>query len=229
MPVRNKRVQKDCRSGLLRVYSLLDRHFGNLHWWPAEGPFEVMVGAILTQNTAWSNVEKAIAALKEGKLLSPAAIDRIDEEILAGIIRPSGYYHVKAKRLKSLVRFFLAEYSGSIEAMSAEELPLLREKLLAIRGVGPETADSILLYACGKPVFVSDAYTRRILQRHQMIPEEADGELIRNLFMTHLPHDVSLFNQFHALFVYAGKYFCRTTPKCDLCPLQILRSEAGNP
>ncbi|MHB9096306.1 MAG: endonuclease III domain-containing protein [Syntrophales bacterium] len=222
-------MQKDCRSDLLSVYNLLDGHFGNLHWWPAEGPFEVMVGAILTQNTAWTNVEKALTALKEKRLLSPAAIDRIDEETLAGIIRPSGYYHVKAKRLKSLVRFFLEEYAGSIETMSAQELPALREKLLGIRGVGPETADSILLYACGKPVFISDAYTRRILLRHRLIPEDADGQQIRDLFMTHLPHDVSLFNQFHALFVYTGKTFCRTEPKCDLCPLRILHAEAVNP
>jgi endonuclease-3 related protein len=222
-------VRKSCRSDLLRIYDLLNGHFGNLHWWPAEGPFEVMVGAILTQNTAWTNVEKAILALKEKRLLSPETIDHIDEETLAGIIRPSGYYHIKAKRLKSLVRFFLEEYSGSIETMSAEELPFLREKLLGIRGVGPETADSILLYACRKPVFISDAYTRRILLRHRLIPEDADGNQIRDLFMTHLPHDVSLFNQFHALFVYTGKTFCRTEPKCDCCPLQILHSETKHP
>ncbi len=184
-----------------------------------------MVGAVLTQNTAWINVEKAIAALKEARLLSPGAIDCIDEETLAGIIRPSGYYHVKARRLKSLVRFFLEEYAGSIAAMSAEGLPSLRGKLLGVRGVGAETADSILLYACGKPVFISDAYTRRILQRHRLIREDADAEQIRRLFMTHLPHNVSLFNQFHALFVHTGKTFCRTEPKCDLCPLRILQSE----
>ncbi len=218
-------MRKDCRSDLLKIYDLLNGYFGDLHWWPAEEPFEVMVGAILTQNTAWTNVEKAIRALKETRLLTPGAIDRIDEETLAGIIRPSGYYHVKAKRLKALVRFFLEEYSGNIRDMSAEELPLLREKLLAIQGVGPETADCILLYACGKPVFISDAYTRRILQRHRLIPDDAEGHQIRELFMTHLPHDASLFNQFHALFVYTGKTFCRAKPKCDPCPLRILHSE----
>jgi endonuclease-3 related protein len=222
-------VQKGCRSDLLKIYDLLNGYFGNLHWWPAEGPFEVMVGAVLTQNTAWTNVEKAIIALKEKNLLTPESIAHIDEETLAGIIRPSGYYHVKAKRLKSLVQFLLEEYSGNIENMSAEELPLLREKLLGIPGVGPETADSILLYACRKPVFISDTYTRRILQRHRLIPDDADGHQIRDLFMTHLPHDVSLFNQFHALFVYTGKSFCRTEPKCDSCPLRILHSEAKNP
>ncbi len=222
-------MRKDCRSDLLRIYDLLNGYFGDLCWWPAEEPFEVMVGAILTQNTAWTNVEKAIRALKETRLLTPGAIDGIDEETLAGIIRPSGYYHVKAKRLKALVRFFLEEYSGSIRTMSAEELPVLREKLLGIQGVGPETADCILLYACGKPVFISDAYTRRILQRHGMIPEDAEGHLTRELFMTHLPPDASLFNQFHALFVYTGKTFCRTKPKCDPCPLRILHSGKRNP
>ncbi len=215
------------RSELLRIYDLLNGYFGNLNWWPAEGPFEVMVGAILTQNTAWINVEKAIRALKEKRLLSPEAMEHIDEETLARIIQPSGYYRVKAKRLKSLVQFLLEEYSGNIETMSAEELPFLREKLLSIRGVGPETADSILLYACGKPVFISDAYTQRILQRHSLISEEASVQQIRDLFMTHLPHDVPLFNQFHALLVYTGKTFCRTKPQCDPCPLRILHSETN--
>jgi endonuclease III related protein len=210
---------------LLRIYGLLNEHFGNLRWWPADGPFEVMVGAILTQNTAWTNVEKAIVALKEKGLLSPKALSVIDEDALSEIIRSSGYHRVKAKRLKALVRFLLEEYSGRIAAMSREELPVLRDKLLAIRGVGPETADSILLYACGKPVFISDTYTHRILARHHLIAEDADGQEIRALFMTHLPHDVPLFNQFHALLVCAGKDFCRTIPKCKSCPLRVLLSE----
>lgn len=216
-----------CREDLLKIYELLNGYFGDLHWWPADSPFEVMVGAILTQNTAWTNVEKAISALKDRNLLSPAALFRLDEEILAGIIRPSGYYHVKAKRLKSLARFILDEYSGNIEIMCTEALPVLREKLLNIRGVGPETADSIILYACRKPVFISDAYTQRILQRHRLIPEDADGSQIRTLFMTHLPHNPSLFNQFHALLVHTGKTFCRKKPKCDFCPLRILITRYG--
>ena len=212
---------------LLRIYDLLNGHFGDLHWWPAEGPFEVMVGAILTQNTAWTNVEKAIAALKAKRLLSPEALSRIDEATLSDVIRSSGYHRVKAMRLKSLVRFLLDEYSGDIETMSQEELPALREKLLHIPGVGPETADSILLYACGKPIFVSDTYTKRILHRHHLVAEAADGEQIRTLFMTHLPHDASLFNQYHALLVSTGKHFCRKVPKCDSCPLQMFRSATG--
>lgn len=216
-----------CSEDLLKIYELLNGYFGDLHWWPADSPFEVMVGAILTQNTAWTNVEKAISALKERKLLSPAALFKIDEEGLAGIIRPSGYYHVKAKRLKSLVRFIFDEYSGNIDTMCNEDMSVLREKLLNVRGIGPETADSIILYACRKPVFISDAYTQRILQRHRMIPEDADGSKIRTLFMTHLPNDASLFNQFHALLVNTGKIFCRKTPKCDFCPLRYLITEYG--
>jgi endonuclease-3 related protein len=215
------------REELLNIYELLNGYFGDLHWWPADSPFEVMVGAILTQNTAWTNVEKAISALKKQELLSPDALLRIDETILAEIIRPSGYYHIKAKRLKSLVQFFISEYAGNIDTMCNEDLTVLREKLLNVRGVGPETADSIILYACRKPVFISDAYTQRILQRHHIIPEDTDGSQIRTLFMSHLPNNTSLFNQFHALLVNTGKIFCRTTPKCDGCPLRFLMT-AGN-
>jgi len=214
-----------CREDLLSIYEILNAHFGDLHWWPADDPFEVMVGAILTQNTAWTNVEKAIAALKERRLLSPGALSRLGEETLAGIIRPSGYYHIKAKRLKAFVRFFLDEYEGSVEAMSVGDIPLLREKLLRVPGIGPETADSILLFACQKPVFVSDAYTRRILHRHRLVPEDADYDQIQTLFMANLPPDVSLFNQFHALLVQTGKIFCRKTPQCNPCPLVILPAE----
>ena len=207
------------------MYELLNGQFGSLHWWPAEEPFEVIVGAILTQNTSWTNVEKAITALKEERLLSPEALSRIDEGILANIIRPSGYYNVKAKRLKSFVRFLRGEYAGDIGIMSAEEFPLLRNKLLAVPGIGQETADSILLYACGKPIFVCDAYTRRILARHRLIKDDTDYGSIQELFMTHLPHDAALFNQFHALIVNAGKTFCRKVPKCDPCPLRTLHAE----
>jgi endonuclease-3 related protein len=219
----------DCRKDLLRIYTLLNGHFGDLHWWPAEGPFEVMVGAILTQNTAWTNVEKAIAALKQKQLLSLDALFRIDEGTLAGIIRPSGCYNVKAKSLKSLVRLLVEEYAGNIGNMSDEYLPTLREKLLGVRGIGPETADSILLYACGKPIFVSDAYTRRILQRHHLINDNADYDKIQAMFMNQLPRDVALFNQFHALIVHTGKTFCRKAPQCDPCPLRMLQAERAHP
>ncbi|MDA8124440.1 MAG: endonuclease III domain-containing protein [Deltaproteobacteria bacterium] len=207
---------------LLDVYERLNDHFGPLHWWPADGPFEVMVGTVLTQNTAWTNVEKAIAALKARGLLSPEAIAGCDEETLAGVIRPAGFYHIKARRLKSLVRFFQEEYGGEVARMAAENLTELRDALLSVSGVGEETADCILLYACEKPSFVSDAYTRRILGRHRLIAQEATYGQIRNLFMAHLPQEVALFNQYHALLVNLGKHFCRKTPRCGICPLQGL-------
>lgn len=213
------------REKLLKIYELLNGYFGDLHWWPADDPFEIMVGAILTQNTAWTNVEKAISALRKRRLLSPAALSRIPEEDLALIIRSSGYYHLKAARLKTFARFFMDEYSGNLSAMKAEGLPLLREKLLGIRGVGPETADSILLYACQKSVFISDAYTRRILLRHGLISQDADYHAIQSLFMACLPHDNILFNQFHALMVNTGKTFCRKAPDCSACPLATLQEE----
>lgn len=213
---------------LLRLYDLMNARFGDLKWWPADGPFEVMVGAILTQNTAWANVEKAIVALKRRRLLTPAALERTDEATLAGIIRPSGYYNVKAGRLKAFVRFFLSQYEGSAEAMSSEEIAPLRKKLLGVPGVGPETADSIMLFACRKPVFVSDAYTRRILHRHRLIPADADYHSIQGLFMANLPPDAALFNQFHALLVQTGKTFCRKTPQCAPCPLgTLLKGDGG--
>jgi len=216
------------REDLLRLYDLMNDRFGDLKWWPADGPFEVMVGAILTQNTAWTNVEKAIATLKRKRLLSPEALARTDEAALAGIIRPSGYYNIKAKRLKAFVRFFLSQYDGSTEAMSAEETGPLREKLLGVPGIGPETADSIILFACRKPVFVSDAYTRRILHRHCLIPADADYQLIQDLFMANLTPDAALFNQFHALLVQTGKTFCRKTPQCAPCPLgRLPRGDGG--
>lgn len=209
----------DHKRALLRLYRRMDAHFGPLHWWPAQGPFEVMVGTILTQNTAWINVEKAIRRLKQQKLLSPQAIAEADGEVLAEAIRSSGFYRLKAQRLKSLVRFFLTNYDGDCGRMAAAPLPILRDQLLAVTGVGPETADSILLYACGLPSFVSDAYTKRILSRHGLVTEAAPYDQIRGLFMAHLPADVALFNQYHALLVNTGKHFCRKEPRCGTCPL----------
>lgn len=207
------------RDELQEIFERLTGYFGDLHWWPAAEPFEMMVGAILTQNTAWTNVEKALTALREKNLLVPAALFHLPEDELAQIIRPSGYYHLKAGRLKALVRFIMEEYNGCVTAMGAEELPRLREKLLAIRGVGPETADSILLYGCYKPIFVSDAYTKRIMVRHGMVGDDAGYHEMQSLFMDHLPPDVSLFNQFHAMIVHTGKTFCRKKPHCSGCPL----------
>jgi len=204
----------------LATYKKLNAHFGDLNWWPGNSPFEVIVGAILTQNTAWRNVEKAIARLKSKELLHPAGILEIDDSTLADLIRPAGYYNIKTQRLKSFIRFLYNGYDGKLDNMFEEDLWRLRAKLLAVKGIGEETADSILLYAGEKPIFVVDAYTRRILQRHDVIPGDATYKEIQNLFMTHLPHSVPLYNQYHALFVNTGKYFCTRKPRCEGCPLQ---------
>ena len=208
------------RGNHLRViYETLNAHFGDLHWWPGESPFEVIVGAILTQNTAWRNVERAISNLKSEGLLCPEGILKIDDRILADLIRPAGYYNIKTQRLKSFVRFLHEEYKSDLDKMFAEDLWYLRGKLLKVKGIGEETADSILLYAGNKPIFVIDTYTRRILQRHDIIRRDATYVEIQSLFMTHLPKNAPLYNQYHALLVNTGKFFCNNNPRCDVCPL----------
>jgi endonuclease-3 related protein len=210
---------------LLNIYETLNDCFGNLNWWPGETPFEIAVGAILAQNTNWKNVERAIENLKESNLLSPEGLLKTEEEKLEELIRPSGYYRIKTKRLKSFVRFLFEEYDGALDKMFEEEPWALREKLLDVKGIGEETADSILLYAGEKPVFVVDAYTRRVLLRHHLINEDARYGNIQSLFMDHLPCHAPLFNQYHALFVNTGKRFCRKTPLCEECPLKGLKVE----
>jgi endonuclease III related protein len=202
------------------IYEILNAHFGDLNWWPGSSPFEVIVGAILTQNTAWRNVEKAIAKLKSNGLLYPTEILAIDESTLGDLIRPAGYYNIKTRRLKSFIRFLYDEFGGKLDNMFAEDLWLLRARLLKVKGIGEETADSILLYAGRKPIFVVDAYTRRVLQRHDIIRNDATYREIQNLFMTHLPRSVALYNQYHALLVNTGKIYCTKNPRCDGCPLQ---------
>jgi endonuclease-3 related protein len=179
-----------------------------------------LVGAILTQNTAWRNVERAIENLKEEGVLTPLGLRGIDESRLAEFIRPAGYYNVKTKRLKSLMEFLYGEYGGDLMRMFSEPLSRLRGKLLAVKGIGPETADSILLYAGGKPIFVIDAYTRRILLRHDMITDGASYGDIQDLLMRSLPQDVPLYKEYHALFVQLAKTFCKTKPLCAGCPLE---------
>ncbi len=204
------------------LFYLLLKHFGPQHWWPARGPFEVMVGAILTQNTAWKNVERAIANLREAGVLEPLALAALSMDALAELVRPAGFFRVKAARLKALVDFLMEHYQGKVEAMAQEPGWYLREKLLGVHGVGEETADSILLYALEKPYFVVDAYTRRILTRQGIISgKESYGE-IQGLFMDELPADVELFKEFHALLVELGKNYCRAKkPLCDQCPLNL--------
>lgn len=207
---------------LRRMYDLLNAYFGDLHWWPADSAFEVVVGAILTQNTAWHNVTLAISKLKDADLLTPEGLDRVEPERLAGLIRSAGYYRIKTERLKAFVCFLKAEYGGSLCRLAAEGTDALRIRMLQVRGIGEETADSILLYACQKPVFVVDAYTKRILSRHAVVNEQARYLDVQSLFMSSLPLDVPLYNQFHALFVQTGKEFCRKEKRCQACPLKEL-------
>ncbi len=208
------------RRTLEAIYRRLFKKFGRQHWWPGDTPFEVMVGAILAQSTAWVNAALAIDQLKQKRLLSPSALDRLPDGRLAPLIRSSGYFNQKAKRLKKFVRHFQRKYAGNVSRMRRVSLAPLRQELLGLPGIGPETADSILLYALGKPTFVVDAYTRRILARHSLIPWEASYEEIRSLFMKHLPGRAPLFNEYHALLVAFGKEICQTHPKCHLCPLR---------
>jgi endonuclease-3 related protein len=200
----------------LRLYSV----FGAQHWWPADNSFEVIVGAILTQNTSWSNVEKAILVLKKKKYLNPKSLAGLSDHKLAGLIKSAGYYNVKAVRLKNFLKFFFNFYSADMKRMGSQGLTALRRQLLAVNGIGPETADSILLYALNKPVFVVDAYTKRILCRHRLLRKEATYEEVQDIFMRNLKHDRKLFNEFHALLVKIGKDYCRKqNPKCEICPL----------
>lgn len=206
---------------LIDLYERLHQAFGPQNWWPGETPFEVCVGAILTQNTSWENVRRAIARLKERGLLTPRAISSLPAPNLAEIIQPAGYYNIKAGRLQSFVGFLLEAFEGDLEAMFDCGLDALRPRLLSVRGIGPETADSILLYAGNLPSFVVDAYTQRALLRHDVIDPEADYEAVRALFMDHLPEDVTLYNEYHALWVALGKHYCKkSSPRCSGCPLE---------
>lgn len=215
----NNRVAKELES----IYRKLYLRFGPQHWWPAESPFEVIIGAILTQNTAWTNVEKAICSLKRSKLLHPQKLYHTNTKMIAQLIRSCGYYNIKAKRLKNFLKVLFSQFKGNLAKMFSLPAASLREKLLQIKGIGPETADSILLYAAKKPVFVIDAYTRRFLLRHKVIKEKAGYQQIQSLFAANLPHSVKLFNEYHALIVRLAKEFCRTEPRCNFCPLKIER------
>jgi endonuclease-3 related protein len=204
------------------IYTRLVDHFGPQHWWPGDTPFEIMLGAVLTQNTSWRNVSMVIETLRQEGLLSLEALEDLPLETLAEKIRPSGYYNQKARRLKGLFAA-IREDSGSLEDFFSQDTYTLREKLLAVKGIGPETADSITLYAAGKPVFVVDAYTYRILLRHNLIAEDAGYEEIQELFLGKLPTEVQLFNEYHALLVRLAKEYCKkSNPLCDSCPLHGL-------
>ncbi len=208
------------RTLLLDIYRRLYEAYGPMHWWPGDTPFEVMVGAILTQNTSWRNVEKAIERLKEEGVLSCEGIHRLKTHRLASLIRSSGYFRIKADRLKAFVEFLFEEYGGNVEKMRKASLWKMRTKLLGVRGIGPETADSILLYGLKKPIFVVDAYTKRILSRHAIVSGNASYDEVQRLFMDHLPKDEKLFNEYHALLVHLGKTLCKKIPRCDRCPIR---------
>jgi endonuclease-3 related protein len=202
------------------MYSILFSAFGPQNWWPAETELEMMIGAVLTQNTSWNNVEKAIQNLKENGLLSIRGLREIPASILAGYIRPAGYYNLKAKRLKNLIEFIENEYNGDINKLFSPDTAIIRRGLLSVKGIGMETADSIILYGAGRPLFVVDTYTHRILARHGLIEEEAGYNDLQGFFMDNLPHEVELFKEFHALIVKTGKGFCRRKPLCSHCPLE---------
>jgi endonuclease-3 related protein len=205
---------------LQEIYSLMSERFGPQHWWPGDTPFEIMVGAVLTQNTNWKNVEKAITNLKTAGVLSFAAMSPLPKEELAEYIRPAGYYNLKTGRLHNLFSMIERQWDGDLDFLLAQPVALLREQLLSVKGVGPETADSIVLYAAGQPLFVVDTYTHRILSRHEIIPEEYDYFQIQELLMDSLEEDAVLFNEYHALLVQVGKTFCKKSkPKCAACPL----------
>ena len=213
-----KALRPSYRQPLKQAFQKALKAIGPRNWWPGDTPFEIIVGAILTQNTAWKNVAKAIENLKQKDLLHPKKMNLVNEKSLALAIRSSGYYNMKAKKLKAFLNFFYEEYQGSIKKMKRESLEILREKLLNVHGIGPETADSILLYALEKPSFVVDAYTKRIFSRHDLFSEKISYDEVRNLFMKNLEKDSYLYNEYHALIVYIGHHYCKTNPLCEKCP-----------
>ncbi len=204
------------------VFQRLFSAYGPQHWWPGETPFEIIVGAILTQNTNWSNVAKAIDNLREEGLLEPAALHHLPAEELAELIRPAGYYRLKAARLKNLLDLLFERFEGSLEQMLSAPLDELRELLLGVNGIGSETADSILLYAGGYPTFVVDTYTHRVFKRHGWIEDEADYHALKDYLESGLERSAPLYNEYHALLVKVGKEHCGTKPRCEGCPLEAL-------
>jgi endonuclease-3 related protein len=212
----------EVNQALLEIYHRLFARYGPQHWWPAETPFEVIVGAILTQSTAWGNVAKAIDNLKAANVLSPQALDSLPIDRLSSLVYPSGYYNAKALKLKSFVHWLGQSFGHSLDRLFAEDVDRLRQGLLSVTGIGPETADSIILYAAGKPVFVIDAYTKRTFTRLGQAPDGKNYQDFQSLFMDNLPQDVRLFNEYHALLVRLGKDACRRQPLCQRCCLNDL-------
>ena len=213
---------------LTEAYRRLFDAFGPQHWWPGETQFEIIVGAVLTQNTSWRNVERAIENLREADLLEPRALHGAPVEELEELIRPAGYFRIKARRLRCLIDFIVERFDGSLDTMFRTEMTELREQLLAVHGVGPETADSILLYAGGMPSFVVDAYTHRVFTRHGWIDFDADYHQTQDYAQSALPQDVQVYNECHALLVRLGKDYCRKSkPLCEECPLCAMLPDGG--
>jgi len=210
-----------------QVYHILLEHYGRQEWWPAESPFEVVVGAVLVQNTAWKNVEHAIRNLRDANVLTTQGIAALEIDALAELIRPAGYFRIKAKRLRNLVDFIVGEFDGSLEAMRRADASDLRRRLLAVNGVGPETADSILLYALQKPSLVVDAYTLRIWTRHGWVNHDAGYNALQTQLTSELPIDTRVYNEMHALLVRVGHLHCRRRPQCEGCPLQDMLPPGG--
>jgi len=212
------------RPSLLAIYDRLFAAFGPQRWWPGRTPFEVAVGAILTQNTSWSNVVRAIQNLRSSGCLTFKAMKKIPEKKLAALIRPAGYFNIKARRLKNFIAFLERSYRGDLKRMKRRGLSALRNELLGVNGIGRETADSILLYALGKSIFVVDSYTKRMLSRHvRKDARELDYDVVRGWFTQALPPDPALYNEYHALIVRLGKDHCKKTrPKCSSCPLEAM-------
>lgn len=205
------------------IYDLLFNHYGSQSWWPGDTPFEIMVGAVLTQNTGWLNVTRAIDNLKERGLLSFSQLYAASLEEIAECIRPSGYFNIKASRLHNLLQMIVERYNGELDELLGDTTSAARENLLSVKGVGPETADAILLYCGNHPVFVVDAYTHRVFSRHNLVPDECDYHELQDAFTSTLPQDWQLYNEYHALIVKVGKEFCKkTNPLCAQCPLKGL-------
>jgi endonuclease-3 related protein len=205
---------------LLKIYKILLKEYGPQGWWPSDSPFEVMIGAVLTQNTNWLNVSRAIENLKKKDLICPHKIAVVSKLKLISAIRPAGFYNQKAAYLKDLSRHVLDRYSGDLRKMARVETGILRDELLAVRGLGPETADSIMLYALNQPVFVIDAYTRRIFGRHRIKIKDSDYSGWQKFFESQLPRDAGLFNEYHALIVKLAKDRCRKKPDCQGCSIE---------
>ncbi|MEM8946270.1 MAG: endonuclease III domain-containing protein [Planctomycetota bacterium] len=210
-----------------QVFDKLVDRFGPQHWWPAESPLEVIVGAVLVQNTSWRHVERALDNMRRNQLLSVDRILAAEVTALETLLRPAGYFRLKAQRLRSVMQFIQRDYHGSIDAMKLVDMNTLREQLLGVNGIGPETADAILLYALDQPAMVVDAYTRRVYARHGWVKYDVDYHQLQQHLVGELPAKVTIYNEMHALLVEVGKTYCRTAPQCDKCPLAELLPESG--